>query len=305
METEFEHPGRRSRFIVVVGIMLAVIAAAAAFMAIDQAQQKVAQSDPQKVSVVVAAHTIPARKIIEDTDVVVRQVPLDPTNANAIVSTPDKVVGRMPAVTILDGQLVTTNLLASSNEGGVFSILRPEETVAPDSPAWRAVSITVPDDRAVGGMVTPNETVDVFVTASINVLGTDATTASKGYYSDKSTKVSYQDMTVLAKTGTFYVLRAPIDVAEEILHLQASGGAQFSLALRPDVDTRQVDTAELGTTTNEVIIRYGLPIPVLFPPANGPIPTPAPTPTATPASAASSPSASPGASQAASSTPAP
>jgi Flp pilus assembly protein CpaB len=307
MDSEFEHPGRRSRFIVVVGVVLAVIAAGAAFMAIDQAQKKVAQADPQKVAVVVAVQTIPARKIIEESDVAVREVPIDPTNANAIVSTPDKVVGRMPAVTILSGQLVTTNLLASSNEGGVFSILRPEETVAPDSPTWRAVSITVPDDRAVGGMVVANETVDVFVTASINVLGTDATTVSKGYYSDKSTKISYQDMTVLAKTGTYYILRAPIDVAEEILHLQASGGAEFSLALRPDIDTRQVDTAELGTTTNDVIIRYGLPIPVLFPPANGPIPTPAPTPTptATPDSAAASPDASPGASQAASSTPAP
>ncbi|HEV8402012.1 MAG TPA: SAF domain-containing protein [Candidatus Limnocylindrales bacterium] len=307
MDSEFEHPGRRSRFIVVVGVVLAVIAAGAAFMAIDQAQKKVAQADPQKVAVVVAVQTIPARKIIEESDVAVREVPIDPTNANAIVSTPDKVVGRMPAVTILSGQLVTTNLLASSNEGGVFSILRPEETVAPDSPTWRAVSITVPDDRAVGGMVVANETVDVFVTASINVLGTDATTVSKGYYSDKSTKISYQDMTVLAKTGTYYILRAPIDVAEEILHLQASGGAEFSLALRPDIDTRQVDTAELGTTTNDVIIRYGLPIPVLFPPANGPIPTPAPTPTptATPDSAGASPDASPGASQAASSTPAP
>jgi Flp pilus assembly protein CpaB len=305
MDSEFEHPGRRSRFLVVVGIVLAVIAAAAAYLAISQAQQQVAQSDPQKVAVVVAVQTIPARKVIEASDVAVREVAIDPTNANAIVSTPDKVIGRVPAVTILGGQLVTTNLLASSNEGGVFSILGPEETVAPDSPVWRAVSITVPDDRAVGGMVTPNETVDVFVTASINVLGTDATTATKGYYSDKSTKISYQDMTVLAKTGSFYVLRAPIDVAEEILHLQASGGAEFSLALRPDVDTRQVDTAELGTTTNEVIIRYGLPIPVLFPPANGPIPTPAPTPIATPDSAAASPGASPAPSQAVSATPAP
>lgn len=301
MDQEFEHPGRRSRFIVVVGVMLAVIAAAAAYLAIAQAQQKIAESDTQKVSVVVAAHTIPARKIIEDTDVVVRQVPADSTTSNATVSTPDKVIGRMPAVSILEGQLVTTNLLASSNEGGVFSILRPEETVSPDSPAWRAVSITVPDDRAVGGLIVPNETVDVFVTAGINVIGADPTLASKGYYSDKSTKISYQDVTVLAKTGTFYVLRAPIDVAEEILHLQASGGAVFSMALRPDVDTRQVDTAELGATTNQIIIRYGLPIPVLFPPANGPVPTPAPTPIPTPDSAAASPDASPGPSQAASS----
>ena len=301
MDTEFEHPGRRSRFIVVVGVMLAVIAAAAAYLAIAQAQQKIAETDTQKVSVVVAAHTIPARKIIEDTDVVVRQVPADSTTSNATVATPDKVIGRMPAVSILEGQLVTTNLLASSNEGGVFSILRPEETVSPDSPAWRAVSITVPDDRAVGGLIVANETVDVFVTAGINVIGADPTLASKGYYSDKSTKISYQDVTVLAKTGTFYVLRAPIDVAEEILHLQASGGAVFSMALRPDVDTRQVDTAELGATTNQIIIRYGLPIPVLFPPANGPVPTPAPTPIPTPDSAAASPDASPGPSQAAAS----
>ena len=62
----------------------------------------------------------------------------------------------------------------------------------------------------------------------------------------------------------------------------------FSLALRPDVDTRQVDATALGTTTNEVIIRYGLPIPVVFPPVEGPVPTPIATPIASP-----SPSASP------------
>ena len=65
-------------------------------------------------------------------------------------------------------------------------------------------------------------------------------------------------MLILAKAGTYYVLKAPLDVAEEISHLQASGAASFSLALRPDIDTRQVDASALGTTTNRVIIRYGL-----------------------------------------------
>ena len=87
------------------------------------------------MSVVVALQTIPARKIIEATDVEVREVPLDPTNAQGIVSTPDKVIGRVPAVTILAGQMVTTNLLASSAEGGQFSVLGPDETVGPDSPS--------------------------------------------------------------------------------------------------------------------------------------------------------------------------
>lgn len=288
---EYRDPSRRGRFIMVIGVILAVVAGGAAFFLVNQAQQQAGQAGLQKVAVVVAARTIPARKLIEASDVIVREVPIDPTNAQGIVSTPDKVIGRIPAVTILEGQLVTTNLLASSTEGGQFSILGPNETIGPETEAWRAISITVPEDRAVGGLLTPNQTVDVFLTASINVLtNSDTGIGKEGYYSDKSTKISYQNMIILARAGTSYVLRAPVDVAEEISHLQASGSATFSLALRPDIDTRQVDASRLGTTTNQVIIRYGLPIPVVFPPVEGPIPTPVATPVATPEP---SPSASP------------
>ncbi len=283
MEMEYKDPSRRGRYIVIIGVILAVVAGGAAFYLISQAQQRAGQGGLQRVAVVVALQTIPARKVIEAADVTVREVPIDETNAQGIVSTPDKVIGRVPAVTILAGQLVTTNLLASSTEGGQFSVLGPDETIGPDSPEWRAVSMTVPDDRAVGGLLTPNQIVDVFVTASVNVLtNSEVGVGAEGYYSDKSTKISYQSMVILAKAGSFYVLRASVDVAEEISHLQASGAASFSLVLRPDVDTRQVDASTLGTTTNQVIIRYGLPIPVLFPPVEGPLPTPAPTPIATP-----------------------
>jgi len=286
---EYKDPSRRGRWIVVIGVILAVVAGGAAFVLINQAQLQAGQAGLQRVAVVVAAQTIPARKIIEATDVIVREIPIDDTNAQGIASTPDKVVGRVPAVAILQGQMVLTNLLASSTEGGQFSVLGPEETVGDESPDWRAVSMTVPDDRAVGGLLTPNQSVDVFVTASVNVLTNSEDGIGKdGFYTDKSTKLSYQNMLILAKTGTYYVLKAPLDVAEEISHLQASGAASFSLALRPDVDTREVDASALGTTTNRVIIRYGLPIPVAFPPVSGPITTPKPTPKATP-----SPSGSP------------
>lgn len=302
MEMEYKDPSRRGRWIVVIGVALAILAGGAAFFLINQAQQQAGQAGLQKVSVVVAAQTIPARKIIEATDVTVREVPIDDTNAQGIASTPDKVIGRVPAVAILQGQMVLTNLLASSTEGGQFSVLGPEESIGADSPEWRAVSMTVPDDRAVGGLLTPNQTVDVFVTASVNVL-TDSQDGigKEGYYTDKSTKLSYQDMLILAKSGTYYILKAPLDVAEEISHLQASGAASFSLALRPDVDTRLVDASALGTTTNRVIIRYGLPIPVAFPPVSGPIPVAKPTPT--PPAPSGSPNAAPGASASPSASP--
>ena len=62
-------------------------------------------------------------------------------------------------------------------------------------------------------------------------------------------------MVILAKTGTFYVVKAPLAVAEEIAHLQAGGNAAFSMALRPDVDTRPVDASALGTDDEPLIIR--------------------------------------------------
>ncbi len=143
MELEYKDTGRRGRYIVIVGLLLAVVAGAAAFYLISQAQQSAGQGGLQKVPVVVAARPIAARKPIEAGDLAVREVPIDPTNAQGIVSDPAKLIGRVLAVTVLQDQLVTTNLLASASEGTTFSILGPEETVAPDSPAWRAVSLTV------------------------------------------------------------------------------------------------------------------------------------------------------------------
>ena len=190
--------------------------------------------------------------------------------------------------------MITTNMLASTATGGQFSILEPGETIAPDSEAWRAVSLTVPDDRAVGGLLQPGMTVDVFTSATVNV-PQDLLIAGK-FYTDKSTKITYQNMVILARAGTFYVVKATLGIAEEISHLQASGNATFSLAMRPEADVRLVDASALGETTNMLISKYGLPIPENFPPSRGPIPTPQPTPTPAPsASPAPSGSAAPSA----------
>jgi Flp pilus assembly protein CpaB len=284
MEMEYRDPSKRGRWIVVVGVVLAIVAGGAAFFLINQAQQQAGQESLQKVAVVVAARPIPARKPIEADDLTVREVPVDPTNALGIVSTPDKLIGRVLAVPVLQDQIVLTNMLASEATGGQFSILSPGETVAPDSEAWRAVAITVPDDRAVGGLILPGMTVDVFISATV-LVPQDLLTAGK-YYTDKSTKISYQNMLILAKSSTFYIVKATLSVAEEIAHLQASGTASFSMALRPDADVRLMDASKLGETTNRIIARYGLPIPEAYPPGTGPIPTPQPTPIPTPSPSA-------------------
>jgi Flp pilus assembly protein CpaB len=291
MEMEYRDPSKRGKFIVILGVVLALAAGGAAFFLINQAQQQAGQSGLKTVSVVVAARPIPARKPVEADDVTVRQVPLDPTNSEAIiVKQPDQVIGRVLAVSVLQDQMITTNMLASTATGGQFSILEPGETIAPDSEAWRAVSLTVPDDRAVGGLLQPGMTVDVFTSATVNV-PQDLLVAGK-FYTDKSTKITYQNMVILARAGAFYVVKATLGIAEEISHLQASGNATFSLAMRPEADVRLVDASALGETTNMLISKYGLPVPENFPPSRGPIPTPQPTPTPLP-SASPGPSGSP------------
>ena len=298
MELEYRDDRRRGRFVVVLGVVLAVLAGGAAYYFVSQAQQQAGRSSLSQVAAVVAVKAIPARQPIAAGDVEVRQVPIDPTNAAGIASDPTEVIGRIPAVTILQGQLVTTNMLASNSQGDLFSILGPDETVAPDSVAWRAVSMTVCDDLAVGGLVKAGSTVDVFVTAIVQV---PLDLVNKGrYYTDRSTKITYQDMQILARSGSLYIVKAPLPVAEEITHMQATGTVTFGFALRPDIDTRITDASGLGETTNRIITKYGLPIPETYPAGNGPIstlapipsatPTPSPTPAASPSPAAPSPS---------------
>jgi Flp pilus assembly protein CpaB len=268
-ELEFRDHGRRGKWIILLGVILALVAGAGGFYLLNQAQQQAATQGLPMVSVVVAAREIPARKPIEEADVVLRSVPQDVTNAAAL-TTVEEVVGRISGVSIPTGQLVTKNLLASAAAGGQFSVLGPEVDIADDSPNLRAVSLNVPDDRAVGGLIEPGQTVDVFVTVTVNV---PESVAEQGrLYTDKSTKLTWQDVPVLAKSGTFYIVRVTETMAEEISHLQASGTAQFSLALRPPEDTRVVDTASLGETTNRIIDEYDLPVPETYPRGSGPRP---------------------------------
>jgi Flp pilus assembly protein CpaB len=297
MEMEYRDPAKRGKFIVVIGIVLAIAAGAAAFVLINQAQQQAGQGGLQKVSVVVAIRPIPARKPVEAGDVAVREIPLDATNSAAIAITkPDDVIGHVLAVSVFQDQMLTVNMLASTSTGGQFSILEPGETVGPTSEAWRAVSITVPDNLAVGGMIQPGMTVDILASATVNV-PQDLLDSGK-YYTDKSTKIMYQNMVILAKGGGFYILKATLAVAEEITHLQAAGNATFSMLLRPEADQRTVDATTLGETTNRIIAKYGLPVPEVYPPGNGPLPTPLPTPSITPV-----PSVAPSGSPAPSATP--
>jgi len=279
MEMEYKDSSRRGKLIIALGIVLALVAGSAAFFLLNNASQSVNQGPVQKVTVVVAAKDIAARTPVVAGDVALREVALDAVTQVGVLTKPEDVIGKVLAVPVLAGQPIYGTMISSSSTGSGFSILGPTETVGPDSENWRAVSITMPDDRAVGGLLQPGQTVDIIMTATIKV--PDAY-ASAGYYPDTSTKVTYQDVVILARVESQYVIRCSLAVAEEIYHLAATGTAQFSAALRPDQDVRFVDVTNLGATTNRILQKYGLPWPVIYPQASGPVPPQPPLQTPTP-----------------------
>src|SRR6188474_135760 len=132
MEMEYKDPSRRGRWIVLLGVVLAVVAGGAAFFLINNAQQKASTTGLKTVSGYVAARPILAKKPMVAEDLVLRNdIPLDGTNASSVVTDSAVLIDHLLAVDVPQGQLLTTNLLASGTVGLGFSILRPDETVAP------------------------------------------------------------------------------------------------------------------------------------------------------------------------------
>jgi Flp pilus assembly protein CpaB len=259
---------RRSKVYIAVGIVVALLVAATVYIAL-QASGLTDQGEVEMRQVVVAAVEIPGRKEISETDVVMRSVPVDPINDTAFVGI-DEVLGRVTSVPIGAGQLLTPNLLASSEAGATFSILEPGEEYDPSMPDLRAVSMTVPDDRAVGGTLQPGQPVDLIATLTVNpVEGEAAPPPAEGEPAEEpaqgdlrmagpSTKTTLQQLDILVRNGALYILRTDLATAEKITELQAAG-AQFTFVLRADADDRTAETE--GSTLDRLLEEFGFPVP--------------------------------------------
>jgi len=285
MEMEYRDNSRRGRIIIILGIVLALIAGGTSFFLINQAQQSAGQAPLEKVTVVVAAHAIAARTPIQQADIETRQIPRDDLTQTGVITKPESIIGAVLAIPVEAGQPIYANMIANASAGSGFSILEPNETVCPTCESWRAVSLTIPPDRAVAGLLQVGQTVDLLMTAAMPA--PPASLNPQGIYiADSSTKIVFQNMLIKARVGDAYIFRASLVVAEEIEHLNVAGGVSWSEVLRPDQDVRYVDVTKLGATTNRILLKYGLPFPVVFfgpgftipPQPPNPPPSPPPTP---------------------------
>ncbi len=311
MEMEFSDGGRRRRrLLLLLGILLAVVAAGLVLSSGSRPTDQGTAPEPVPTRrIIVAAAEIPARTVIDPSMLAARTVPDDPSFLSAIED-PALVTGRVTAVPIAAGQPIALNLIETGDATAPFSILAPTETISPYSPVWRAVSLSVPRERAVAGKVEAGQRVDVIASIKIRILVEDPTgalvdgTTDEGFTSGMSTKVVFQDIEVLAAEpdAGAYVLKAELHQAEEMMALVAedSSPVTFSFVLRPEGDNRVVDRDGYGETLDRILNRYGNPLPQVididrYPripertleetpsPAFAPGQSPEPTPAASPA----------------------
>jgi Flp pilus assembly protein CpaB len=293
MEMEFKDNGRRRRMLLIgLGAALALAAGYGAFQLASNGSHA-----PQvtKQDVLVAKHDILARTQLTADDVTLRPVTVDEI-LDQSYRDPAEVIGRLTSVPIYTDQQITPSLFATSTADTEFSILGPDETIAPDSQFWRAVAVNVPADRAVDGQIQDGQHVDLFVSVQIDVLAVDPdgnyqhvdTATQDGLTSGESTKITFQDLEVLKADpdNNMYILKVDLHQAEQIYHVAQVAPDSFSLALRPDEDTRADDPAQYGTTTDRLIMTYLFPVPQLLDLSKllggGPLPTQVVGPTPTP-----------------------
>lgn len=272
MEMEFKDSSRRRTLVLVVGVLLAIAAGAAAFMLSSQGTDQPEVVFPTR-DVVVAADLIPARSSIDGLQLAIRPIAIDESNAQAFTDR-EQVQNQVAAIDILPFQPITPNMLASGTGAGQVQILKASETVGPDSPVLRAVSLTVPAERAVGGLITAGQRVDLLATFPIvvslpvnpltgEVAATDPETGEPLTYAEgSSTKLMWLDAEILVRNpeSDLYILRMDLQTAEEVAHAQ-NQGAQFTMVLRPPTDTRDIDRSSYGETTDTLLTRYNFRVP--------------------------------------------
>lgn len=304
MTDDFVAERRRRRFVLIGGLVLGLVAAGAVYFLLTRPPGGTAVATPAQTTIVVAAINIKAHTQILPDMVKTQSVPDDPVFDETATSVAD-VVGSVALVDITAGQPMQNAMFSKGTAGGV-NILEPGETVGPDSPLWRAVSITVPNERAVGGLVRAGDHVDLIVTLAPQLY--DPTGGLVGVndpghpalfgqvYSDVTTKVTLTDVEVLeANTeAALYVLKVDEHQAEQIAHIQSSLDNSFTLTLRPQADTRTFDPTSYGQTTNNLFNLYAFPIPVQINVASSASPgLPTPLPSGSAAPSASPPAETP------------
>jgi len=261
-------PRRRARLILIVGVLLALVAGALTFFAVSGAQQ--AQPPPviPTVDVLVAARDIPARTALTAADVKIAKVNVDAAPPAAIRE-PADAIGKILSTPVSINEPILPTKFAAADRA--FTVFPPDVTFAPDSPSYRIMTITVPDNFAVGGILIAGDVVDIMYVfpfdpiAKLDIEGAEPGGAPGAPGAEETTvtadtvaKIILGPVPILSRAAAVYTIRVDAGLAERLAYIQAAGGT-LQMLLRAPGDDRAAGTD--GATFSTVYEAFRFPVP--------------------------------------------
>jgi len=256
---------RRARLILILGVVLAIAAGAGTFFYASSAQTGGGSvAVIPTTGVLVAAREIPAKTTLTLADVRVQEYNLDAKPATAL-GAPEQAIGNVTTVAISIGEPILPSKFADP-KAKVFVVIPPAAldqngNIRADTPNFRAISITVPDASAVGGLLEVGDSVDLLVTMNIDPTKY-YTQPRPANTADFSSKIILERVPILARQLSVYTIRVDAITAERLAYLQASGG-QVAMILRAPKDERA--TGSVGTTFRQMLEQFNQRIPEKIP----------------------------------------
>jgi Flp pilus assembly protein CpaB len=250
---------RRARLILIVGVALALVAGVGTFVYASGARSDVPEAVPT-VAVLVAAREIPAKTTLTAADVKVQDFNLDSKPA-AAMSSPDEALGKITIQAISVGEPILPTKFSDPKTPAF--VVMPANLIGPDgaplanSPNFRAMSITVADQNAVGGTVQPGDLVDMVFTLQFDP-ATKLQRPTPQQTVDFSSKIILERLPILARLASVYTIRVDSLTAERIAYLQSSGG-QIAFLLRAPKDERA--SGSIGATFRDIHGTFNIKIP--------------------------------------------
>jgi Flp pilus assembly protein CpaB len=245
-----------------MGIALALVAGVGTFVYASGAKtdQPVAVPTTQ---VLVAAREIPAKTTLTAADLKLQEFNLD-AKPLAAMSEASQALGKITVQSISTGEPILPSKFSDPKNPTFVvipaSFIGPDGAPQPNSPNFRAMSITVPDPQAVGGVVVAGDSVDMLFTLQFDPAKVLQRT-NPNQTPDFSTKIILERVPILAKLAAVYTIRVDALTAERIAYLQSSGG-QLTFLLRAPKDERA--SGSTGTTFEGVFRAFHFVVPEKF-----------------------------------------
>jgi Flp pilus assembly protein CpaB len=250
---------RRARLILIVGVALALVAGVGTFVYASGAKSDQPVAVPT-VAVLVAAREIPAKTTLTTADVKLQEFNLDAKPAAAMSDASDA-LGKITVQSISVGEPILPSKFSDPKLPGFVvmpaSFIGADGAPVANSPNFRAMSITVPDNNAVGGTVLAGDIVDLVFTLQFDPQ-TKLQRPTPQQTTDFSAKIILERLPILARLASVYTIRVDALTAERIAYLQSSGG-QIAFLLRAPKDERA--SGSTGATFGDIYTNFRIKIP--------------------------------------------